>query len=129
LDRATVTRRTLVGDDDSPDRVLLRTNSSKSDADCHWTRNRTGLRGALPYRTTPGDPTWLPAANFRPLGLSHHLRQLVLVRHLAAGHVLHQFLHLVELLDQVVDLLDLGARTLGDPATARTLDDLRHRPL
>src|SRR5690606_3428700 len=42
FDRAAITRRALVGDNDSPDRVLLRTNSSKSDTDCHWTRNPTG---------------------------------------------------------------------------------------
>ena len=36
LDRAPVARRAFVGDDDAPDRVLLRTHPSKSDSDCHW---------------------------------------------------------------------------------------------
>src|SRR6476646_8456984 len=35
LDRPTVTRGAFVGDDDAPDRVLLRTHPSKSDSDCH----------------------------------------------------------------------------------------------
>src|SRR5215218_1622194 len=35
LDRAPVTWRAFVGDDDAPDRVLLRTHASKSDSDCH----------------------------------------------------------------------------------------------
>src|ERR1700750_2436602 len=35
LDRAPVARRAFVGDDDAPDRILLRTHASKSDSDCH----------------------------------------------------------------------------------------------
>src|SRR5690349_8993534 len=36
---------------------------------------------------------------------SRHLGELLLVGHLARGHVTHQFAHLVELLDQLVDVL------------------------
>src|SRR5262249_14603463 len=35
LDRAAVARRALVGDDDPPDRVLLRSDAPQSDSHCH----------------------------------------------------------------------------------------------
>src|SRR5215218_1141671 len=48
LDRAPVTRRAFVGDDDAPDRVLLGTHASKSDSDCHRVEQISvyGLLGA-----------------------------------------------------------------------------------
>ena len=44
--------------------------------------------------------------------------QLLQVGHLALGELAHHLLHLAELLDQVRDGLDVGARALGDPLAA-----------
>src|SRR3954471_24753959 len=57
----------------------------------------------------------------RLAGLSHERPE---VRHLAAPDLAHQLAHLVELLDELVDLLDGRPRTLGDPQPARALDEL-----
>src|SRR3954454_14666775 len=51
-----------------------------------------------------------------------HLGELLWVGHLAGGHVAHHLAHLVELLDQLVDLLDLGPGAVGDPLAARAFD-------
>src|SRR5436309_2460777 len=50
------------------------------------------------------------------------------VRHPAATDLAHHLSHLVELLDQPVDVLDCGARPLGDPQAARALDQLGAPP-
>src|SRR3954453_17904104 len=52
LDRPAVTRGAFVGDDDAPDRVLLGTHSSKSDADSHERREVSAFApsGAVPPR-------------------------------------------------------------------------------
>ena len=42
---------------------------------------------------------------------------------------LHDLAHLVELLDELVDLLDAGARAARDPQAPRALDQLRPRAL
>src|SRR4051794_23483829 len=44
LDRAPVARRAFVGDDDPPDRVLLRTHPSESYPHSHWTGQGTESR-------------------------------------------------------------------------------------
>src|SRR5215217_8586864 len=46
------------------------------------------------------------------------------IGHLPAREALHQLAHLPELLDQLVDLLDGGAGTLGDAEAAGALDRL-----
>src|SRR5204862_3686450 len=50
-------------------------------------------------------------------------------RHLPAAHLLHQLRHLLASLEQLVDLLDLGAAPAGDPLPARAVDQVRQRPL
>src|SRR4051794_41735090 len=56
------------------------------------------------------------------LALTHELPD---IRHLALLDAAHQLAHLVELLDELVDLLNRRARALGDPQPARALDQLR----
>src|SRR6476620_6780084 len=74
--------------------------------------------------------TWIKPSDrkFRPrsLALPHELAE---VRHLALLDPAHQLAHLVELLDELVDLLDGHARALGDAQPARALDQLRPAPL
>src|SRR3954468_23176446 len=55
--------------------------------------------------------------------------QLAEIGHLALLDPAHQLAHLVELLDELVDLLDGRAGALGDPQPARALDQLRMAPL
>src|SRR5215210_2392632 len=55
------------------------------------------------------------------LPLPHELAE---IGHLARAEPLHHLAHLAELLDELVDLLDRGARALGDPQAARALDQL-----
>src|SRR3712207_98850 len=49
------------------------------------------------------------------------------VGHLALGEPAHQLAHLAELLDELVDLLDRGARAGGDALAAAALDDVGAR--
>src|SRR5215210_1202977 len=56
-------------------------------------------------------------------------RQLLQIRHLPLLELLHQLLHLAELLDQLVDGLDRGRRPARDPAPARAVDDRGVCPL
>src|SRR4051795_11105845 len=58
----------------------------------------------------------------RLAGLPHERPE---VRHLAAPELAHELAHLVELLDELVDLLDARPRALGDPKPPRALDELR----
>src|SRR3954452_15925366 len=53
------------------------------------------------------------------------LHQLAQVGHLALLDAAHELAHLLELLDELVDLLDGRARALGDPQAPRALDQLR----
>src|SRR3712207_696025 len=45
--------------------------------------------------------------------------------HLARREALHDLAHLLEVLHELVDLLDRGARALGDAQAPRALDDVR----
>src|SRR3954447_14190493 len=54
-----------------------------------------------------------------------HLRQLLHVGHLAAGHRAHHHAHLVELLDQLIDVLNPRPGAVRDAFAARALDDRR----
>src|ERR671921_238416 len=65
----------------------------------------------------------------RALSAAGQLGHLLRRRHLSVGHRFHQHFHLVELLDQLVDLLDLGAGTGGDAFAAGAVDDARIGPL
>src|SRR5919112_5256969 len=58
----------------------------------------------------------------RLAGLPHERPE---VGHLAAPDLAHQLAHLVELLDQLVDLLDARPGALRDAQPARALDELR----
>src|SRR5919107_4481472 len=58
----------------------------------------------------------------RLAGLPHERPE---VGHLAAPDLAHELAHLVELLDELVDLLDARARALRDAQPARALDELR----
>src|SRR3954451_6703939 len=51
------------------------------------------------------------------------------LRHLARSDHLHHLRHLLPRLDQLIDLLDGGARAGGDPLAARGVDDVRDAPL
>src|SRR4051812_34516925 len=55
--------------------------------------------------------------------------QLAQVGHLARGQLLHDLLHLLELLDQLIDGLDRRARAVRDPSPARAVQHLRVRAL
>src|SRR4051794_32599526 len=105
LDRAAVPRRALVGDHNPPDRVLLRPDPAKSDSHGH------------------------AAAEVRRSDLAHPAHQGLRIRHLPFGHLLHQLVHLAELLDQAVDGLDRGPGPGGDPLAARAVDLGGMRPL
>src|SRR5829696_5002113 len=67
------------------------------------------------------------AAGFarRPAMLLSSAGQLLQRWHLPACDLLHDFLHLPELLHELRDSLDGGAGAAGDPAPARAVDDLR----
>src|SRR5690349_10709413 len=54
-----------------------------------------------------------------------HLGELLRVGHLPRGHRTHHLAHLVELLDQLVDVLDAGTGAVGDPFAARPVDHPR----
>src|SRR5690349_24618791 len=66
--------------------------------------------------------TAISAGQDSDLPLSHQLAQ---VGHLALLDAAHHLAHLVELLNELVDLLDRRARALGDPQPPRALDQLR----
>src|SRR6185312_15080356 len=53
---------------------------------------------------------------------ARHLRQLLLVGHLPGGHRAHHLAHLVELLDQRVDVLNPRSRAICDAFAARAVD-------
>src|SRR3954467_7857912 len=55
--------------------------------------------------------------------------QVAEIGHLALLDPAHQLAHLIELLDQLIDLLRGGPRAAGDALAARTLDRLRMAPL
>src|SRR3954447_14437610 len=55
--------------------------------------------------------------------------QLAEIRHLALLDPAHQFAHLIELLDELVDLLRGGPGAAGDALPARALDRLGMAPL
>src|SRR5215208_7021023 len=84
-------------------------------------RTRTDIEGerladaAGPARRAP---TFLPSAG-----------QLLQRWHLPASHLLHDLLHLRELLHELRDRLHGSPRSTRDPAPARPVDDLGVRPL
>src|SRR5881397_1006881 len=63
------------------------------------------------------------------LGATTELGHLLRRRHPPVGHRLHHHFHLVELLDQLVDLRDFGPGAGGDPFAAGTVDDAGIGPL
>src|SRR4051794_24233938 len=67
-------------------------------------------------------------ARWAPMLLSS-AGELLQRRHLAARDLLHHLAHLPELLDELRHGLDRGAGPARDPPAARTVDDLRVRPL
>src|ERR1700712_1587417 len=66
--------------------------------------------------------TAISAGEGRGLALPHQLTQ---IGHLALLDPAHELAHLVELLDELVDLLDRRPGALGDAQPARALDQLR----
>src|SRR4029453_14886664 len=62
-------------------------------------------------------------------GLAHASHQGLRVGHLALGELLHQLVHLSELLDEPVDRLNRGPRPGGDPLAAGAVDLARGGPL
>src|SRR5690349_10814835 len=78
-------------------------------------RTRTDIgreRLATPRAADPAGCCALPTAG-----------QLLQRRHLARRDLLHQLLHLGELLDELRDRLHGGPRPVRDPAPARPVDD------
>src|SRR6476646_11869811 len=61
----------------------------------------------------------------RALVATRQLGHLLGGRHLAVGHRFHQHFHLVKLLHDLVDALDLGAGAVGDPFAAGAVDQSR----
>src|SRR5437763_16124773 len=55
----------------------------------------------------------------RLAALAHHGCE---IGHLASRNLLHDLAHLAELLDELVDGGDVGARAVGDPQPPRSLD-------
>src|SRR3954471_18833607 len=102
LDEAPVARRALVGHHDPPDRVLLAAHAGQSQSYCHEFLSSFKRRRRL-------------------AGLPHERPD---VGHLPAADLAHQLAHLVELLDELVDLLDARARALRDPQPPRAFDEL-----
>src|SRR3954469_4823738 len=89
LDHAAVTRRALIGNGDAPDRILLAPHAGESNSYGH---------------KRPGS-----------LAAAH---QLLEVGHLARAHLLHDLLHLAELLDELVDGLDRRPGPMRNAAPA-----------
>src|SRR6185437_5837160 len=59
---------------------------------------------------------------YRPTRLACLAHERAQIRHLALGDLAHDLAHLLELLDQLLDRVDVGARALGDAQPARALD-------
>src|ERR1700750_3332949 len=70
---------------------------------------------SVPSDTTP-----------RSSGLTHQRAQ---VGHASLGYLAHHLAHLLELLDQLLDGLDVGARAACDPQPPGALDQLGMAPL
>src|SRR6476659_7636737 len=100
LDRPAVARRAAVGDDDAPDRVLSRPDSSEPDSYGHLRRTRL-----------------------------HAPQQLLWVGHLALRELGHQLAHLPELLDELVHGLHGRPGASGDSLAPGAVDQIRPRAL
>src|SRR5689334_1568998 len=62
----------------------------------------------------------------RSAGLAHHRAE---VRHPSLRNLTHDLAHLLELLDELLDGLNVGTRATGDAQPARPLDQLGMTPL
>src|SRR5205823_3594789 len=104
-DEFAVARGTRVGSNDAVDRVLLRADPRQPQLDCHLSPRLPFLLSfalGLSRRGRAGTvrgPWWLQSWQGR---------------HLAAFHLLHHLRHLLARLQQLVDLLDVGAAALRD---------------
>src|SRR3954447_14537514 len=83
-------------------------------------------RVSLMLTATGWNPPSCARERRNSLALPHELAE---VGHLALREAPHHLAHLVELLDQLIDLLDGHARPLGDPHAPRALDHLGVTPL
>src|SRR5204863_8654784 len=101
----------LVGHDDPPDRVLLAAHAGEPQSYCE----RKFLSKCLEKPTGEG-------SGRAPSAPAAHQRADVW--HLAPPDLAHELAHLVELLDQLVDRLHVGTRSLGDAQAPRALDEL-----
>src|ERR671932_351171 len=78
-------------------------------------------------RTAKSQITSFARKRRRPtLATTRELRQR---GHLAPGELAHHLLHLAELLDELVDRVDRGARALGDATPPRAVEQRRVRAL
>ena len=91
-------------------RVRLDTNRALSEATAMYGKRGYVEVGRLQRRADVGLLA-REAAGLAPAAAG----QLLQVGHLALGELAHHLLHLAELLDQVRDGLDVGARALRDP--------------
>src|SRR6202789_2761008 len=86
-------------------------------------RGRLQDSAGTPGREAEDVPSMeLAPAHLRPRRATGHLRQLLLVGHLAGGHRAHHLAHLVELLDQRVDVLNPRPRAVCDAFAAGAVD-------
>src|SRR5687768_16789778 len=155
LDELAVARALGIGDDDAVRRSLLAADAAEANANCHGTlpdwssvllpsssrirRIRTAL-GVTARDEARGERDEAPAtagaatsclfprsSSLALLPHAEHAR-----RHPAAGalrDLLHHLLHVAELLEQPVHLVDRATRLLRDPRPPRAVDDLRLAPL
>ena len=94
-------------------RVRLDTNRALTEATAMY--RKRGYEEVAAYNDEPMSDLWMEKrAGLAPAAAG----QLLQVGHLALGELAHHLLHLAELLDQVGDGLDVGARALGDPLAA-----------
>src|SRR4051794_35591683 len=119
---ATTTRQ--IGSFLPPTRVSLSRTANGSSSRSAWKSRRERVAGASERRPAG-------ASEPRPAGMSGRARRSAPaahertdVGHVAPPDLAHELAHLVELLDQLVDRLDVGPRALGDAQAPRALDEL-----
>ena len=95
-------------------RVRLDTNRALTEAIAMYRKRGYEEVARLQRRADVATSGWRSGCGLAPAAAG----QLLQVGHLALGELAHHLLHLAELLDQVRDGLDVGARALGDPLAA-----------
>src|SRR5690606_35538642 len=76
-----------------------------------------------------GSEAWTAPCAGKASGTTHSTQAAHHVGQAAALHLLHHLLHLLVLLEQPVQVLDVRPRALGDAAFARAAENVRVQPL